>query len=143
MIRVAEMTVPELIEKARELPSNEERVALFTHYKTYALKWIVFQMYFVDHTSVMIPSYEANNDPAPICPTSLKNSINRLESIVMLSNNGQVEKAQRNLSVVLESVPASEAELIVMVMSDRKIQGISKSVWKKVFPEFFRLEESS
>jgi len=135
-------TVPEVFDLVRQEPTNEDKVKLLQAYNTKALQFVVNGLYNVDWEGLKVPKYTPNHRPPEICSMNLNNSVKKIESAYKLRyTNPKV--SERNLLLVLEELSADEAELLVNIIKGKKVEGISKSVFKKTFPAFFRHEQTT
>lgn len=130
------LSLPEVFDRVAKRETVAEKVELVKAYESKHLRWFVDVMYNGDFTDIEVPDYKPSNAPAGIAYMNIKNAIPRLEAV--MKNRHKPRIVERNLKVVLESVTQEEAQLIVkMIKGERKIDGVSKTVFKKAFPEFF------
>jgi len=135
-------TVPEVFDLIREEESNEDKVKLLRAYNTKALQFVINGLYNVDWEGLKIPKYTPNHRPPEICSMNLNTSIKKIESAYKLRySNPKV--SERNLLLVLEEMSADESELLVNMIKGKKVEGISKSVFRKAYPVFFRDEQTT
>lgn len=134
-------SLPEVFAKVSEFKSTDEKVAYLSHFKTKHLMWVVNFMYNFDSSDLYVPVYKNNNTQPGISYMNLSNAWSNLEIAVRLFQQGKKDRYERTLVKVLESVSSDEAKLIEDLFNGKKVKGISKTVWKRIFPEFFRTEE--
>jgi hypothetical protein len=134
------LTLPEVFDRVAEKETIEEKTKLLKAYETRALKWFIDSLYNRDLSDITIPKYKSSNNPSGIAYMNIGNSISRIEAAI---NNKDRERIfNRNMTLVLEGVTRDEAILIEKVIKgERRITGVSKTVFKKAYPEFFRTEE--
>lgn len=140
---IHDKTIPELLDFIKDM-TNEEKVNILKRYNTKDLKWCIDTIYNKDMSNFYIPEYKNRNYPAGCCTMTLRSSLNRIEAAVNTLNKDDNKKVyERLISLVLEEVSNDEAKLLELVLTGKKIPNISKSIWRKVFPEFFRVEETN
>jgi len=136
------LTLPEIFANVEKKQTINEKVELLRLYDTKVIRWYVDNLYNRDLSSISIPDYTPSKSPAGIAFMNIGNAIPRLNSIFNHMDNKPM--VERNLTLVLENVTKEEAVLIVkLIKGERRIQGVSKTVFKKVYPEFFRTEEET
>lgn len=128
--------VSEVLDIIRGTETKEEKVALLKAYETKGLKYLINGTYNVDWSDVKVPKFEFNTRPAAVCNMNLHKAIPRLEAAYnyRYKNPNVTEK---NLIIVLEEMSSGDAELVYNMLSGKKIEGISKTVLKEAYPEFF------
>ena len=139
-------TLPEIFETVNKLESKEEKIELLKLYDTKHMRWLVDFIYNTEKDDLYIPPYQKNNRPPEICNTSIGRSLTRINSAIRIrrTNTERAHRKYRDLmTIVLQEVSKDEAKLLEDVFNGKKITGIHKSVWKAVYPEFFRNEDSS
>lgn len=123
----------------REAESQEEKIKILRAYNTKAMRWLVSLMYARDLSMLPSVDYTPSHRPEGVSAT-MNTVIQRVESAFRVYDiNPQKYNDLMNLS--LESLTSGEAELLVNVMRGKKVQGVSKAVWKQLYPEFFRDED--
>lgn len=134
-------SIPEVFDKILEQESNEVKIQMLKAYDTKALRWVINAMYNVDWSDMKVPTVKQNNRPSEICNMSIGGSIKRLE-VAYHNRIANPKLTDKNLTIILEEVSAREAELLLDIFAGRKVKGISKTVFKKAYPQFFRSEET-
>lgn len=134
-------TLPEIFEEIRAIESRDEKIARLKLYQNRALEFFVNGLYNVDWSSLPIPKYEPSTKPVGICFSSILGSIERIKSALNISKSNP-QRAELLMIRVLESVSADEAELLINMFKGRKVDGISKAMFREVYPKFFRDEIS-
>lgn len=133
------LTLPEVFEKVGKKDTIEEKVNLLRHFDTKSLRWFVDALYNRDFSSLVIPEYKMSGKTPGIAYMSIQNAIPRLEAA--LNNHNKPHVVERNLLLVLANLSNEEAMLIEKVIKgERRVAGVSKTVFKKAYPEFFRNE---
>ena len=133
------ITLPEIFEKARDYETQEEKYEFLHGYKnTNQLKWVVNAMYNFDFDGFYIPKYKPNHYPPDLCNGNIGKQIKRLESAIACMQKGDKKRYDDIMTIVLESVHKDEALLLERIFTNKKVDGFSKSVWKRLYPEFFR-----
>lgn len=120
--------------------SNQEKLVLLKQFNHRGIKWLVHAMYCRDLSHLPIPKYTPNHRDKDLCHATIFNSINRIETAFRLYET-KPKKYDDLMTLVLQELPKDDAQLLVDVMSGKKVQGISKSIWKQLYPEFFRSEQ--
>jgi hypothetical protein len=135
------LTLPEVFERVSKKETVQERAYLLLKYETEPMKWYINALYNRDFTHLPIPEYTKSDKPAGVTFMTMKQAIPRLEAALKYNNKPHV--VERNLLLVLETVTAEEAELIEKLLKgEKRINGVSKSVFKKAYPQFFRSEQA-
>lgn len=139
-MNAASLTIPEVIQRAQKMDTNEEKIRYLRQYRNRNLRWFVATLYDnqVAELSIPIPQYTPTHYPVGMAPMSFKTAITRFENACRLwdTNRGRAENL---LVLVLESVSEDEANLFKMILlGQKKFEGISKAVWKGVYPELFQ-----
>lgn len=131
------LTIPEVFDRIRSAGDtvDEKAKELSRYAHRPDIRWIVDYMYNADVTQVVIPEYKKNNYPLGCNYMSIGTSIAMLNTAIQHRSNPKVY--ERNLITILESVHATEAEFLEAVLKGGKVEGISKAVFKRVFPGFF------
>lgn len=135
-------TVPEVFDIIRDAESKEEKIALLRAYDTKALQYIINGMYNVDWSGLPVPKIKFNHRPPEICNANLNTSLTRIESAYKHRFDNP-ENAKRNLVRILEEVSEREARLLLDMFKGKKVQGISKAVFKEAYPSFFLSEDET
>lgn len=135
-------TVPEVFDIVREQKTKEEKVKYLKAYRSKALLFVIDGLYNVDWSSMDIPKFEPNHRPPGICNLNINNSITRIKQAYLYANS-KPEITKKLLSIVLEEVSKEESKLLVDMFNGKKVQGISKSVFKEAYPEFFRFQDEN
>lgn len=130
-------TLPEVFEEVRSLSSVEEKAEHLAKYKTKSLAFYVNALYNLEWGEVEVPEFVYNTHPPGIAYASIHSSIEQLNAIHRLRNSNP-KRAKEILHNVLESVTREEADLIVNLIKGKRVEGINKAVFKRVYPEFFR-----
>jgi hypothetical protein len=129
-------TIPEVFDLVRKTESQEEKVKALRAYDSKQMRWFIYNTYFVDWSGVKVPDYKPNHRPPEICNMSIKTSIARLDAAYQHSTKNP-DLTRKLLDIVLHEVSADEAELLTNMIKGKKIKGVSKSVLKAAFPNFF------
>lgn len=132
-------TIPEVFDLVSQAETREDKINLLRLYDTKSLRFIVNGLYNVDWSDLKIPNYKPSNRPPEVADSNILKSIPRIEAAYQYRLR-RPDVAERAILNVLESVSSREAELLVNMMAGRKIDGISKAVFKAAYPHFFRVE---
>jgi len=134
------LTLPEVFKRVAEKETIEEKAKTLKAYETKSLRWFIDSLYNRDLSDIVIPEYKVSKNPSGIAFMNINNSMNRIEAAI--NNKDKPRILNRNLTLVLEGVTSDEASLIEKLLKgERRITGVSKTVFKKAYPEFFRTEE--
>lgn len=143
-----DISVPQLIERLRGMGGTvEDKVdvlKVFGNRKD--LLFVIDFMYNGDATRKLIasiPEYTPSTKPYGVNFLTLNTALNRVHAALALlgSEHFTQEKFDKLLRLVLESVSADEASLLVNLLQGHKIRGGVKEAFKVVFPQFFRSNE--
>lgn len=131
----SDLSLPEIFEKVRKFEgSNDEKAQLLFKYDSHSLRWFVDVMYNAPLGGIDIPVYEPSKNPVGNNYMTIRASMGKLEHVIGDKTNANNSKMLKN---ILQNVHADEAQLIVNLLKGEKIDGISKAVFKKTYPQFF------
>lgn len=133
------LTLPEIFEQVRAEESLESKVEVLLMYNRADLRWFVDIMYNGNFEDVIVPSFEPSKLPIGATYTSLRKGYKTIDSIFKERFS---PKAEARLRTALECLHATEADLIVNLLSGKKVEGISKAVFKRAYPRFFSESDS-
>lgn len=133
-------TLPEVFDTVRQCETKEQKIQLLKAYNTVTLKMFVDLMYNADLTDFKLPKVVPNKRPPEICNMTLHTARKRIMTAIRSNNEKVFEK---NMTIVLEEISAPEHELLVNLFKGKKVEGISKSIFKEVYPDLFRFQESN
>ena len=132
------ITLPEIFEYIQSLDSQSDKLEALSSYSNMnQLKWFVNAMYNFDFTDFKVPDYTPNLQPIGLTQTIGRN-LSRLEAAIKLHQVGKLDRYNDVMSIVLENVSRDEALLLERLFTNKKLDGVSKAMWKKIYPEFFR-----
>ena len=134
------ITLPEIFDKMREFDTEEKRVEFLISRKQKQMAWYVATLYNFDFQNCYIPEYKPNKYPPDLCNGNIGTNINRIESAITCLRNGDKAKYDKLMTIVLESISHIESQLLEELFDNKKQEDISKDMWRKVYPEFFRPE---
>lgn len=129
------LSLPEIFKRVAAQPTVEEKINTLKQYDRKDVRWVVDFMYNADTEGLTIPEYKKSNYIDGMSYMTIITAIGKLQSSIQYRNNPSVYT--RNMTVVLESLHADEAQLIVDIFQGNKIEGVSKKVFKRVYPNFF------
>jgi len=137
----ANRSVAEVLEYAASFNTNEDKIKVLKAYETKGLKFVINMMYNWDWSGTKIPKHTKSGHPSDISYKTINSCITDLSSAYKFKDT-KPEVTRKILIKTLESLSTKESELIIDVIKGKKIEGISKSVFKRAFPNFF-LDTSS
>lgn len=129
------LSLPEIFKRVAAQPTVEEKINTLKQYDRKDVRWVVDFMYNADTEGLTIPEYKKSNYIDGMSYMTIITAIGKLQSAIQYRNNPSVYT--RNMTVLLESLHADEAQLIVDIFQGKKIEGVSKKVFKRVYPNFF------
>ena len=135
------LTLPEVFNIVRLKEDRQEKIKTLQSYDTKALRWFVNALYNVDWSVLPKVDFKPNKRPVGVCTLTIHTSITRLETALKYATTNP-KVAEKNLIIVLEEVSEAESKLLVDMFNGRKVEGVSKAVFAKVYPQFFRSEET-
>lgn len=135
-------TIPEVFDIVRDAETQEEKVALLQAYNSKGMRYIVNGLYNVDWSDMQVPKVKLSHRPPEVCNAGINTILTRLESAYKYRLM-KPEVTHRNLVRILEEVSKREAELLLDMFKGKKVEGISKAVFKRAYPEFFRSEQET
>lgn len=139
---MVKMNIVKLIDKVKNQDDNEDKVKILQANNDKMVEWLVESLYNIDYSNLKMPEYTRSKDRVGESVTTLWRSLARVKLAHRLVETDP-ERSEAVLIDVLENVSGEEADLLETVITGKKVDGISKAVWKKSFPQFFRSEESS
>lgn len=139
MFNVAQLSAVEFFKKVSYEDFTDKKVELLKSANRKDVKWIVDFMYNekLDNT-IYIPKFTPSNKSYGFNFITLSNCAQKVQIAVNHFKNGNYTQYERHIVNVLECLSEDEANLLVHILQGKKIFGISKSVFKKVYPQFFR-----
>lgn len=135
-------TVPEVFDVVAEKDSVDEKVMLLKAYDTKALRYIIHYMYNVDWSGMNVPRVKLNHRPPEICSQNLNKVVTDIETAYKYRET-KPDVTDRVLSRILVELSSREAQLLMDIFKGKKVKGISKSVFEKAYPQFFRTEQET
>lgn len=137
------ITLPEIFEEVRRLTTKPEKIQMLKSFRNLRhLRWFVNATYNTDFSKAHVPRYTENKYPPDMCG-NMWTQAKRIDAAFGFLQRGDVELYDRNMTLVLETLSKQEADLVVNMLRGKKVDGISKRMWREVYPEFFRPEEAS
>lgn len=141
------LLLPEIFTRASEIEDRNEQIKFLKMFRgNSTLQWYVNCMYNVDFKEVkhaVFKQYKPSKFPIGNCSLTLTTARGKIVKAFQFYNQGKREAADRLMLDSLELLHSSEAELIEILFTGKKLKGISKAVWKEVLPQFFRFPESN
>lgn len=134
-------TIPEIFSEVRKLSTTDEKAAHLRKYRSKGLQYFIQSLYDPLWADAKIPNFKPSVYPAGNNPATINGCIRRLTTARDLAKTWP-EKSEELFALVLESISADEAVLLTHLVTKKKIDGISKSVFKKVYPELFTNDSS-
>ena len=134
--------IHQIFQNIQNEETKEDKVKVLKRYDNKAIRWYVDNLYNRDWSVVEIPKFSYCHRPYGNCNINLSKAISRLEQSFYYHDK-KPEVTERMLLLVLSEVSREEAELLLDLFAGRKIKGIHKSVFKEVYPEFFRSAATS
>lgn len=119
----------------------EERAAILRAYSRHDLRWVVQYMIVEKHEPIHVPEFKYSNRPYGVSFSTLNQSITRIKAALGYLSQGKQTVFEKNIRLVLESVPNAEADLLVNILKGKKIEGVSRAVFKRAFPEYFPVSD--
>jgi hypothetical protein len=130
------VSIKDILNKVTEQSNNDKKVEVLQQYNRPDLKFIVELMYATDLEGFKLPEFKMPNKPFGTTYMTIRAAIPKMR--IALANRDNKRVFENNMIRVLESLSTEEVEVLVHVLNGKKIEGISKSVFKKVYPQFFR-----
>jgi hypothetical protein len=133
------LMVHEVLEKAAEASSRKEKVAILQQYNTLALRDIL-KGSFDDSIQFILPEgtppYREDDAPYGYTMSSLQQQTKKFRYFIKggPGENLPAVKRERMFIEILESVHKGEAQL-VLLMKDKKMNGVYKGITKKLVQE--------
>lgn len=137
------LTLPEFFKYIlKNCKTVDEKAALIKQHNRKDLHWLVDFMYNGKEVqeSVKLPDFIVSTKPVGNNYLTIGNALPKINAAITHRANKAV--FDRNMRMVLESVSADESKLLVDVFAGRKIEGISKAVFERSLPMYFRTVES-
>ena len=133
------LMVHEVLEKAAEASTRKEKVAILQQYNTLALRDIL-KGSFDDSIQFILPEgtppYREDDAPYGYTMSSLQQQTKKFRYFIKggPGENLPAIKRERMFIEILESVHKGEAQL-VLLMKDKKMNGVYKGITKKLVQE--------
>lgn len=141
-----DLTVPEVLDIAGKLNTNEEKIAYLRKYNGRELSWYINSLYNDDWSKLVIPDYKPSHLPVGANFLTIRGVLPRILIVqnMIAQENINTKKVDDLMLLVLENISKGEAELLVRLFKKQvKIDGLSKTIWKQVYPSFFTVAESN
>lgn len=136
-IKIRSYPLTEVFQMVAEHPGTiAERAEMLQKMKCKEMLWIVDFIYNHKDFPVPVPEFKRSIYPHDNNFMSLRTSIVTLNKALSLVNKDE-KQYNRLMRKVLENISGEESDLLVHVFQGKKIEGISKAVFKRAFPEFF------
>lgn len=137
------ITLPEIFDRVRSLDNKAQQVQMLKSFRELRhLRWFVHAMYNYNFSKAFVPQYELSHYP-PDMNGNLWTQAKRFDSALVVLSRGDTNRYEKMMTLVLETLSKEEAELVVNLLNGKKVDGISKRMWREVYPEFFRPEEAT
>lgn len=130
----------EVFENVAKASGKDEKVKVLRRYSNNLIYWYVDQMYNKDWSSIKLPKFKYSTTPYGANYTNLYRSINRLNQAYHYRDINP-ELTEKNLQLVLGYVSEGEARLIVGLIEGKRVTGVSKAVFKELYPQLFQNDE--
>jgi carboxylesterase type B len=135
-------TIHEVFAIITEQKTKKEKIDALRTYDNRVIRWYVDCLYNRDWSDMQVPSVKLSHRPYGICSTNLAKSISRIEQAYFYRLT-KPEVTEKMLTIVLSEISEPEAKLLLNMFNGKKIEGIHKSIFKEVYPEFFRTAATS
>lgn len=112
-----------------------EKADLLLQYDSKELRWFVDRQ-FNGKWPKPIPVYKKSTKPYGMNFMTLRQAITDID--VALRNEGHEKLYTKKMIIALENISSGEAELIELMFKGEHVRGLSKSIFKKAYPQFFR-----
>lgn len=134
-------TIPEIFDAVRAAEGSvDDKAQVLKMYDRKDLRFVVDFMYNGNKDGLYVPEYTPSSKPVGMNYMTIGTALKQIEAA--LQYRTQIDVYERNVVRVLESVSADEAQLIADLFEGKKVEGISKAVFKRVYPAFFRQSDS-
>ncbi len=130
------LSLPEIFKRVAAESTIEDKVNLLKRFDRKDMRWVVDFMYNANLDGVYVPEYKPSNFIVGMAYVTFNTAIPKIEAA--LNNRADPKTYDRNLIIVLEGMHNDEAELLSELLMGKKIEGVSKQVFKRVYPAFFR-----
>jgi hypothetical protein len=131
------LTIPEIFKRVTALEGTiDEKAKLLAQFDRKDIRWVVDFMYNGEIDGVVVPEFKRSNRPVGQEYMTILTAIPKLNSA--LGNRHNKAVFDRNMIMVLENISGDESDLLVSLMNGKKVEGVSKAVFKRVYPAFFR-----
>jgi hypothetical protein len=136
------LTLPEILNVVSRMEGTiDEKAKMLANWQRKDVHWFVDFMYNgdTDREGIVLPEYKASNKPVGTNFMTINSALPKINAAIQHKTNKTV--FDRNMKVVLESISSDEAQLLVKLFSGQKVEGISKAVFRRAFPTYFRTTE--
>lgn len=135
------MTLPEIFDKvANHEGTVSDKAEMLKQYARPDMIWYINFVYKVDHSNLTVPEYTRSTFPAGLSYMTIKNAIKHLD--VALANVHNPKLYESRMRLVLENVSTAEADLLVGAINGKKIEGVTKYIIRRAFPDLLPKEDT-
>lgn len=118
----------------------DDKASLLAQYDRKDIRWLVDFAYNSDPTKLPpMPEFKRSIRPSGIDYMTILSALPRIEA--SLKHKDNLALWNKNMALVLENVNGNDADLLVSLFSGKKVEGVSKAVFKRVYPNFFREQD--
>jgi len=125
----------EILDNVSKEETVDDKVAVLKMFDNKVLRWYVNSLYNKDWLNFKIPEHKT-----PIYQSGLINMISASKKLDLIYENKDNPKMIPKLQVLLESLSLDDYNVIISMIQNKKNPDIHKRVFKRAFPEFFRLD---
>jgi len=141
------LSISEIVEKARKLPTDKEKVEWLKSKDSQALRTVLKYTYDVDNVTFLIPDTPPpwkKNDYVGV-EGMLYNEARRLRIFVKGGGYDQLNQVKREHLFIslLEDINNDDAELLCQMIKQKPLDGLSKSVVMEAFPSEFSVASTA
>jgi hypothetical protein len=130
------LTLPELFNVISKMEGTlDDKAKFLKQFGRRDVLWFVDFMYNTNKEGLTVPEFTPSRKPVGLNYMTIGTALTQIQSALQHRNNPKIY--ERNLKLVLESISADEAELLVQVFKGGKVEGVSKAVFKRAFPGYF------
>lgn len=142
LINNRNLPASDIFSRVKDFPGTvDEKAQFLAQYNRKDIRWLVDFAYNCDTTKLPpLPEFKRSNRPSGIDYMTILSAIPRIDAAVKHKDNRKIW--DKSMALVLENITGSEADLLVNIFAGKKFEGVSKAVLKRVYPQFFREQDT-
>lgn len=136
------LSLPQILNVISKMEGTvEDRANTLKQWNRKDVHWFVDFMFNgeKDREGIVIPEFKKSSKPFGVNFMTLNSALPKINAAITNRTNKAV--FDRNIKLVLESISADEADLLVNVLTGKTVENIPRAVFRRAFPSYFRNSE--